>query len=732
MGIAVTEEHRALAESLAGALSRHAPAAAVRDVGDGHTEPGVPDLRRALAGQGVLGLHVPEEHGGSGYGLVELAVVGEQLGRALAPGVVVPTLAASAVLAAGDAPLGKELLPGLVDGSTSAAVAVGAVPAAAEPTEDGGLRLTGTVEPVVGGAGADLVLVPVTVDEEVAWVVVDTGDAEVTAVASVDPTRPAARVVLDGMVVPRGRVVDITDTDVRALARLVLLAEAAGIAGWCLDTAVEHATVREQFGRPIGQFQGVKHACAHMLVAVEQARAAVWDAARALDEHASDEAGTAVATVVATGVAVEAAHHNALECIQLLGGIGFTWEHDAHWYLRRATTTRAVLGGPEHHWRDAADLALDGARRSLELQLEGDHADRVRAEVQDVVESLEGLDDDGRRAALAESGYQVPHWPAPWGRDAGPVEQLVIAEQLAAAGVERPDLSIGGWILPTLIAHGTAEQQEQFILPTLRGDLVWCQLFSEPGAGSDLASLTTRAERVDGGWRLTGQKVWTSLAHRSDFGLLIARTDPDAPKHDGITAFVIDMQATEGLDIRPLREITGNEMFNEVYLDGVFVPDEMVVGSVGGGWRAARNTLANERVAMSTGSAMGTGVERVLDGVSHGPYADDPVIRQRLGRLVAEGQVLGLLGFRTTVAQLSGVEPGASSSVRKLVGGHHARACADLALELLGPAGALAEGPGRKASHLYLQSQCLTIAGGTTNVQLNVIAERLLGLPRDP
>jgi 3-oxochol-4-en-24-oyl-CoA dehydrogenase len=297
--------------------------------------------------------------------------------------------------------------------------------------------------------------------------------------------------------------------------------------------------------------------------------------------------------------------------------------------------------------------------------------------------------------------------------------------------VKVPNLFIGGWILPTIIAYGTPEQQEQFILPTLRGEIVWCQLFSEPGAGSDLAALQTKAVKVDGGWRVTGQKVWTSLAHRSHWGLLIARTDPDAPKHDGITAFLLDMQASDGLDIRPLREMTGNELFNEVYLDDVFIPDSMVVGPVNGGWKAARNTLANERVAMSSGSAMGSGVENVLAAFAGSHLADDPLARDHLGALVAEGQALGLLGFRTTLAQLSGVEPGASSSVRKLVGGHHARDCADFGLELLGPEGLVNEGAAAGASFMFLQAQCLTIAGGTTNVQLNVIAERLLGLPRD-
>ena len=440
-----------------------------------------------------------------------------------------------------------------------------------------------------------------------------------------------------------------------------------------------------------------------------------------------------LAVAVAATITVDAAHDNALEAIQLLGGIGFTWEHDAHWFLRRATTLRSLLGSAHDHRREVARLALDGRRRHLHVELAGDEADRVRDEVRAFAADLDGADEPARRAALADSGFQVPHWPAPWGRDASPVEQLVIDEELAAAGIERPNIFIGGWILPTIIGYGTPEQREQFILPTLRGDISWCQLFSEPGAGSDLAAISTRAERVDGGWRITGQKVWTSLAHRSDWGLLIARTDPDAPKHDGITAFIVDMQHTDGLEIRPLREMTGNEMFNEVFFDGVFVPDEMVVGPVGGGWKAARNTLANERVAMSSGSAMGVGCRAGPGRCGGQPRRGRPRRpRPARRRWSPRARCWACSGFRTTLAQLSGTEPGASSSVRKLVGGHHARACADMALELLGPAGIVAAGPAQKASFMFLQSQCLTIAGGTTNVQLNVIAERLLGLPRDP
>jgi alkylation response protein AidB-like acyl-CoA dehydrogenase len=372
-----------------------------------------------------------------------------------------------------------------------------------------------------------------------------------------------------------------------------------------------------------------------------------------------------------------------------------------------------------------ADLALAGARRRLQLDL-GDDTAPVRDEVRAF---LAGGPD---HVAIADAGYLMPHWPEPWGRNATAVEQLVIDEEFTAAGVQRPDLIIGAWAAPTLIAHGTPEQQERFVGPTLRGEIVWCQMFSEPGAGSDLASLQTRAERVEGGWRVSGQKVWTSMADVADWAILLARTDgtgkgPD--RHKGISYFLLDMK-TPGVDVRPLRELTGRAAFNEVFLDDVFVPDEMVVGEIGHGWKLARTTLANERVAMSAGSPFGRGVEDVLSDVAALP-AVDAVLRDRVGHLVCEAQGQALLAFRTTLRQLSGADPGPASSVRKLVGMRHQQDAAELRFELLGDEGVTTEGAAGLLAHTMLNTRCLTIAGGTSEVLKNVVGERILGLPRD-
>ncbi|MER5813109.1 acyl-CoA dehydrogenase family protein, partial [Streptomyces sp. NPDC002033] len=339
-----------------------------------------------------------------------------------------------------------------------------------------------------------------------------------------------------------------------------------------------------------------------------------------------------------------------------------------------------------------------------------------------------GLDPAAARRVLAPTGYAAPYLPRPYGLGAGPAEQLVVQQELKEAGVVLADLGIATWVVPSLLAYGTDAQRAAYVLPTLRGDTTWCQLFSEPGAGSDLASLRTKAvRRPDGSWQVNGQKVWTSSAHTADFGILLARTDPDAPKHRGLGYFVVDMKNTPGIEVRPLKEITGEALFNEVYFDDVVLPADALVGAADEGWKVARNTLGNERVHMADQMTFDTGLEALIARCA----GLDGSYRARVGALAAEAHALACIGLRTTLQQVSGLEPGAGASIRKLVQTPHQQRIAELALELLGPAGAVREGAGERAVHGMLMSRCLTIAGGTTQVQLNVVAERILGLPRD-
>jgi alkylation response protein AidB-like acyl-CoA dehydrogenase len=326
-------------------------------------------------------------------------------------------------------------------------------------------------------------------------------------------------------------VMETAEDRVVDLAATVLAAEAAGITRWALDTAVAYAKVREQFGKPIGSFQAIKHLCAEMLCRAEQGAVAAADAAHAADD--ADHHQLSIAAAIAAGVGIEAAKANVKDCIQVLGGIGITWEHDAHLYLRRAYGIGQFLGGAARWLRRTAELTQVGVRRRLSIDV-SDVAD-LRPQIADAVAEIAALPEDKRQVALAEAGLLAPHGPAPYGRGAGPAEQLLIDQEMLSAGVPRPDLVIGWWAAPTILEHGTPDQVQRFVPATLRGEIFWCQLFSEPEAGSDLASLRTKAVRVDGGWELTGQKVWTSSAHKAQWGVCLARTDPDAPKHKGIT-----------------------------------------------------------------------------------------------------------------------------------------------------------------------------------------------------
>ncbi|MFE5486962.1 acyl-CoA dehydrogenase [Streptomyces sp. NPDC056527] len=720
MGIGITQEQRELARSVRGWLGRAVPSEDVRGLLDAPEDSvtGRPAHWDGLAAQGLLGIHLPEEYGGGGGDLVDLAVVLEEGARALLPGPYLPSVLAGEILArAGQ----RKLTTALAAGERIGAVALAPGGLTAVETE-GGLLLDGAAAPVLGGSQADLLILAVSTARGTVWAAVDADTLAVRPHLSADPTRPTAEVTAAGALVPGHRILDVDPALVTDLAAVLYAADACGNAARALETAAEYAKVREQFGRPIGQFQGVKHLCADMLVRVEQARALTWDAARS-----TRDASRSLTAALAAATALDAAYDCAKDCIQILGGIGFTWEHDAHLSLRRALVARQLLGSGDTHRAHAVRLAAQGTRRELRLELPPE-ADAFRAEARAVISAAAGLDPGAARRALADTGHAAPHLPPPYGLGAGPLRQLAVQRELDAAGVRLSGLGIATWVVPSLLAYGTAEQRERYLGPTLRGELLWCQLFSEPGAGSDLASLRTRAERTeDGGWRINGQKVWTSAAQWADHGILLARTDPDAPKHRGLTYFLVDMKNTPGIDIRPLKEITGDSLFNEVYFDDVLLPADAVVGEVDDGWKVARNTLGNERVHMADQVAFDSGLEALIDRAADA----DSAVRVRIGVLAAEAHALACIGLRTTMLQVSGLEPGAGASVRKLVQTVHQQKVAELTLELLGPEGAVREGAGERAVHGLLMSRCLTIAGGTTQVQLNVVAERLLGLPRD-
>ncbi len=715
MSIAIADEHRELASTVSDFLSARGARAANRALLEAPAEE-LPAFWPEIGELGWLGLHLPEEYGGSGFGLPELVIVAEQMGRAIAPGPFMPTVTASAALAAiGSEEVRQRWLPGLADGSV-----VGAVALDAHVSIAGGL-VTGQAGVVLSGHLAGVLLVGTGDDV----LVVDCAAGGVTAdvPANLDPARRAARVSLDGAraeVVPGGRG-QLTD-----LARTLLAAEATGVARACTEMASEYAKVREQFGRPIAMFQAVKHHCANMLVAAELATAAVWDAARAAAVGGDQLTFTAAMAAV---LALAAADQNANLNTQVHGGIGFTWEHDAHLFLRRATAIEAIIDA-EAAAICATDCVRKGVRRERAIDLPPE-AEPVRAVVREFIDGIRDLDEQARRTAMIEAGYVMPNWPKPWGRDAGAIEQLVIEQEFAAAKIKRPSYGITAWVILTLIQYADAEQVKRWVVPALNQEMIWCQLFSEPGAGSDAAGIRTRATRTDGGWIVSGQKVWTSGAHYSRFGLATVRTNPDAPKHNGITMMVIDLQA-DGVTVRPLKMATGNSDFNEVFFDNVFVPDTDVVGDVNYGWTVARATLGNESVSIGGGGGgMSMPAEAFIAPLDAHPERLAGGAG-RVGRHISRLQAMGVLNLRSAHRAVAGGGPGPEGNVTKLLLSETGHEAAAILAALAGPDLAFLEGPGALGGTLALAHRAMSIAGGTSEIKRNQIAERILGLPRDP
>jgi len=711
--LAITEDHLALAEVAQSMVTRRGGTAAARRIlldGDLPTRWWLDDaLWKEIVATGWLGLHVDERFGGQGYGLPELSIVLEQLGRAAIGGPFLPTVAVSALIAeAGTDEQRERWLPQLVSGDVVAGIGANGAGVQA------GSAITADAVAVLAEPDADLFLVPVGDD----MVLVEAGDA-VTArrTDSVDQLmRPVA--VLGLSSAPVAEVFAGVARDAARIMRLLATSEAVGGLGACTEMATAYAAAREQFGRPIGSFQAVKHHCANMLMDTELAVAVAWDAARARGPEAE------LAATMAAGHVLPAYQRVALDNVQVHGGIGYTWEHDAHLYIRRATVLLTFVGGPDLLRDDVVELRRSGVRRTHAVDLPPD-AEQYRQAARDFRAELERTESRQRQKLWAYSGYLQPHWPKPYGRDADSVEQLVIEQELA--DLDKPSLGLGEWVVPTLLQHGSPEQVERLIWPSLEGELRWCQLFSEPGAGSDAAAVATKAKRVDGGWLVTGQKVWTSDAANCQRGLATVRTDPDAPKHKGITAMIIDL-ADPAVEIRPLTEITGEALFNEVFFNEVFVPDADVLGRVNAGWTVAMATFGNERVSIGGGSVT-LKADRLLDILVRN-NADDTGLAREVGALLVEAYALAALNLRQAARAVFDTGPGIEGNIAKLFGAEHAQRVAEVALRITGPA-VLLGGEG-EVVHDYLFSRCLTIAGGTSEILRNLIAERILGLPREP
>lgn len=529
MPIVMTPEQSQLADTAAKFARAHVDNNDARsDSGtylDASDEKGWDELVRL----GLHAVHLPESAGGQGGTLADLAVVVAEFGCALMPGAFLSSAIAGAVALDSRSDAGEVVVAKLCGGSKGAVV--GPVGISATSVE-GGYRLTGESVPALGVPSAEFLVVGAATDDGVRWFSVPATAVSISAATGVDLTRRIGAVRFDD--VPVENSAELIGTDparVECISTALLAAEAAGMFRWYVDTINAYVKQREQFGRAVGSFQAVAHRLARLFVAKELATAASWDAVRGL-EDTSVQACVAAATAAVTSLGEVVA--GALEALGLLGGIGFTWEHDLHLYWRRAMSISS-LAGPTDAW-----LVRAGESRILEprdFSIDTSICDPdFRASVADVLDGITpgettewGMPPGPDRDRLAAAGLVVPHLPRPYGLEAGLMEHLVIQEEFDARGIARPQLVIGAWILPTLVARGNDAQRERYVDPTLRGEFIWCQLFSEPDAGSDIASISTRAVKCEGGWRITGQKIWTSVAHLATHGVALVRTDPDRP-----------------------------------------------------------------------------------------------------------------------------------------------------------------------------------------------------------
>ncbi|KWX21687.1 acyl-CoA dehydrogenase [Mycolicibacterium wolinskyi] len=735
MSIAITPEQEQLAEAVCAFAARHAPIAAIRAGFDDLAHGILPSWWPELVANGFHAVHLPEKVGGGGGELTDLACVLQAAASALLPGPLLSTATAGAVVCtAGETEATTIVLTDLAAGLPAAVVLREHSDFTAR-ADGGGWRVTGSSGPTLGLGAAQRVILPARTPDRLVWFVIDPAAADVETRRGTDLTTDLGVLRLQDHPVPGTALLpNLDEHRIAGIAAALSACASAGIIQWCVRVVTEHLRTREQFGKPIGTFQALQHKAAMLLVNSELATAAAWDAVRAL---AGTPGQRRLAAAAAAVMAVAPAPGLVLEALTMFGAIGFTWEHDLHLYWRRATSLAAAIGPLPRWTRELGELS-ETATRDMTVEL-GDGDAEFRARVAEVLDTALTLTDDGagrqddrpefatgpRRDLLAKAGLIAPQWPAPWGCDATVRQQLIVDEEFGKRALQRPSIGIAEWILPSVIAAGTDELRERFVPATLRGELAWCQLFSEPGAGSDLASLTTRAARVDGGWLINGHKIWTSVAHRADFGALLARTDPQAPKHRGIGYFIIDMRSP-GVRFQQITQASGRADFNEVFLTDVFIPDDMLLGEPASGWQLAISTMAQERVAISGYVHIDrVGALRRLASVS----ADRDPLLHAIGEIDAHTNALKALGLRETLRLLDGRPPGPASSIAKVATNVMLRRAATLTLGLSGPLALEAESdPPVVAPYLDLPAEL--IGGGTTEIQLNIIAQMILGLPR--
>ena len=736
MALAVTPEQEQLAEAVGSFAARHAPVDKTRASFDSIAAGELPPWWEELTAYVFHAVHLGDAVGGQGGSLTDLGCVIEAAAAALLPGPLLSTTIASAVAQLADESAAPLLA--LLAGGATAAVVLPEQSAVRALADGDDWRLDGSCAAILGLAAAQHVLLAAHADDGmVRWFALDAAAMDVERERGTDLSTDVATVTLSAQPVEAGAEVVGIDADrARCVAVALTACAAAGTVRRCCEAATDYIRTREQFGKPVGAFQALQHKAAVLLVNSELASAAAWDAVRAAQESTVQlrlAAGAAAMMSVATAADL------VLDALLMFGAIGYTWEHDTHLYWRRAIALAASIGSVTQWARESGELVLV-EKRSTALDL-GDVESEFRASVAATLERARTLTnehptDDSRapglawgaqRDVLAAAGLAAPQLPPPWGVGASSLQQVIVTEEFdQRADVQRPSLGIAEWILPTILASGTDTQRERFAEPILRGTQRWCQLFSEPAAGSDLAALSTRARKVDGGWSIAGHKIWTSDAHRAQFGALLARTDPDAPKHRGISYFLVDM-ASPGIRVEPIKQASGRHHFNEVFFDDVFVPDDMLVGTPGAGWDLAVATMAVERTAI--GNYVTIDRSAALRHVARGDGPDRAAALEALGDIEAYTSAIKAMVLRETLRLVQGQPAGPTSSIAKYAMVTLLRRASTATLRLTGGA-ALLEQSEPAVIGPYFDMPSELIGGGTAEIQLTVIASMILGLPR--
>ena len=771
MNFDFSEDDKLIQDQVEKYLAKNCTIEDVRTVLDGE-KPYSDGVWRGLANIGLMGITVPAEYGGVDTGYKSLCLVAQSIGQhaAAIPFSSTVYLVAEALMQFASAEQKGRWLPQLARGELIGALAVTEsleqITASTLNCSVADGALSGSKLAVADGAIADIAVVLAigTAGPSMYLVDMKSEGIEREKVSTVDPTRSTAKFVFSGadaeLLGEEGRGWEQLQC-LYDRAAVLFAFEQIGAARAALEMAVAYSRKRYAFGRPIGSFQALKHMLADMYTALRLAESNCFAAAEALAANAEN---LSLAAATARVSATKAFQLCAKDNIHVHGGMGFTWEFDCHIYYRRSNYQALELGGlsvwqgrlvemistqgsgsaaarPENDdkelgaFREEARRWLDAnAPKHLKQHLEKSTFGNLNTGGEDKVEVSKAW-----QRKKADDGWAALMWPKEYGgRGASPMESIVWAQEEGVYGELSGLFIIGtGMCGPTMIAYASEEQKQRYLPKLASGEEIWCQLFSEPGSGSDLAGLRTKAVKDGDDWVISGQKIWTSGAQNSDFGILLTRTDPTVAKHRGLTMFFVDMRS-EGIDVRPIKQINGGTSFNEVYFDHVRIPDAQRLGAVGDGWRVSLVTLMNERLAV--GGHVSTGVDELIDLVitlvlDNARAIDRADVRARLADYFVQAEGLKNTGIRSINMVARGEVPGPENSIIKLVAGELMQDLTKYAMDLQG-FGAVIDDPtiadgGARFQAMLMRSPAIRIEGGTDQILRNIISERVLGLPEE-